>query len=193
MLAYNLEAGPKGSGDYYIDVYDPNRPFNYQGSETSQGDHLSVLTASRIYVDPAGKGSWSFTGAGGGAYGGDMGSLLVISDSLATQSPNFPSGVSGLAQIVFGSTEQAGHGDAAISVGVVRARPHIQPAGGSVAAERRPCRTSHPAWGPGRFGVRSEPANQRSLRLLLPARITAFEADAVFQNMGLKYDFRLIG
>jgi len=75
VVAYDLEPGPKGNGDYYIDVYDPNRPANFVLNDGEQ------QLASRIYVNG---NSWTFTMAGAGpqTYSGGWGTLFVISPSV---------------------------------------------------------------------------------------------------------------
>src|SRR5439155_12435095 len=61
VVAYALEPGPKGTGDYFIDVYDPNRPYNGEfdlNEYIDVANHRTIEQASRIYVDPA--SGWSF-------------------------------------------------------------------------------------------------------------------------------------
>jgi hypothetical protein len=96
VTAYDLEPGPKGNGDYYIDIYDSNRPadpFN---------DALQEM-ASRIYIDPS-KG-WSFQMAGGSTYGGGYGadSFMVVPSSVLSGNLTMPASLSGLLTIIFGS------------------------------------------------------------------------------------------
>jgi hypothetical protein len=111
VVAYNLEPGPKGNGDYYIDVYDPNRPFN----ETAQDSCASVEADSRIYVDPS--SGWSFKMAGGNTYSGGYGTLEVIPASLVSGGVTFPQpwdlakiALNGALTVIFGSKDSAGVG-----------------------------------------------------------------------------------
>ena len=113
VLAYGLEPGPKGNGDYYIDTSDPDSPYNYKGDETSQASHLMTETGSRIYVSPTSNGTWSFSTAGDTPYTGGMGSLIVMNQEVTTQAPQFMSSPGGLLNFVFGSSPTAVTGPSA--------------------------------------------------------------------------------
>jgi hypothetical protein len=100
VLAYDLEPGPSGDGDFYIDVYDPNRP--YSDSDGTQAQ------ASRILIDPV-KG-WSFQMQGHDAVsqGGlnDL-TLMVTPSSVVSGHVTKPTTLQGLATIFFGSSASA--------------------------------------------------------------------------------------
>jgi hypothetical protein len=97
VVAYDLEPGPKGNGDYYIDVYDPNRPANPTNDSAQE-------MASRIYIDPS--RGWSFQMAGGQTYSGGYGpfSMMVVPSSVLSGSLTMPTTLEGLATIIFGSS-----------------------------------------------------------------------------------------
>jgi hypothetical protein len=96
VVAYDLEPGPKGNGDYYIDVYDPNRPAN-------PTNDMAQEIASRIYIDPS--RGWSFQMAGGQIYSGGYGvfSMMVVPSSVLSGSLTMPTTLEGLGTIIFGS------------------------------------------------------------------------------------------
>lgn len=116
VVAYNLESIP-GSSAYYIDVYDPNRPFNLTGAENGSAlDHVNFENASRIYVNPA--SGWSFQMEGntyssgnsnGSYYSGGFGTLEVIPVGVVSGSLNMPTTLSGLGALVFGSDPASGN------------------------------------------------------------------------------------
>jgi hypothetical protein len=118
VVAYDLEPGPKGDGDYYIDVYDPNRPFDPNNEKYGINSHMANEQASRIYVDPA--SGWSFTMAGSTTQNsGGFDSLVVIPAGLVAGGVTFP-GSLGLFQVILGSTgasTAASHGGATTPVG----------------------------------------------------------------------------
>jgi hypothetical protein len=110
VVAYDLEPGPHNDGGFYIDVYDPNRPFNGPYDPTESTDitnHRLIEQASRIYIDPA--NGWSFTMAGssskgmagllGNGHGGGYGTLEVIPASLVANGVTFPVTPTGLLQV----------------------------------------------------------------------------------------------
>src|SRR5205807_1590483 len=51
VVAYGLEPGTMGNGDFYIDVYDPNRP-ETADEDQSGSDHLTTYDASRVHITP---------------------------------------------------------------------------------------------------------------------------------------------
>jgi hypothetical protein len=131
VVAYGLEPGPNGG--YYIDVYDPNRPFNGPSSTWSDLDstesvdglsHRTIEQASRILVDPTSQ-TWSFPmqGANGTSYatGGGWGSLEVYPVSSLTGSLTMPASLTGLTTVIFGTA--AAQGSLAPSAGQAGARP----------------------------------------------------------------------
>jgi hypothetical protein len=85
VVAYNLEPGDHGDGDFYIDVYDPNRPFDPALDPASQ---MKVTNDSRIHIDPA--SGWSFTMKDGSNHSGGYGSLEVIPADLVANGVTFP-------------------------------------------------------------------------------------------------------
>jgi hypothetical protein len=127
VVAYGLEPGPNGNGDYYIDVYDPNRPFN--GVTSGLGldpteyidlaNHVKIEQSSRIYVDTA--GNWSFTMADGSAHGGSvgrLGSLQVAPVDLVSGGATFPGNFTeivagGALSVIFASEASSAHAPAA--------------------------------------------------------------------------------
>jgi hypothetical protein len=110
VVPYDLEPGPKGNGDYYIDVYDSNRPFNGDGSEiTSITDHASIEGVSRIYIDPA--AGWSFTMADNSTHSGGYGTLQVYTASLVANGVTMPLSLNGLGNIIFGANVSTVLGD----------------------------------------------------------------------------------
>ena len=104
VYAYNLEPGILGNGDYYIDVYDPNRPENK--SEDMDGSaHITTFDASRIHIIP-GTG-WSFTMNDGKAFNGGYGSLIVLPPSVE-QPPGglkLPDSLTDVGRFLFGSQD----------------------------------------------------------------------------------------
>jgi hypothetical protein len=139
VVAYDLEPGPKGDGDYYIDVYDPNRPFGPNNEQTDINTHMGIEQASRIYVDPA--SGWSFTMAGNSApNSGGFDSLLVIPAGLVASGVTFPGSISGLFMILgsTGASTAASHGGAttpAGSSGVAPTAVEAMPAVSTAARE----------------------------------------------------------
>jgi len=112
VVAYNLEGAP---GNYFIDVYDSNDPFNQGGEEnsTSNGEHHQHnWETSRVHVGSDGEWNLPSTGISGGVTG------LVVTDpaSLPTH-PTIPTGlglIKALGGGLFGSagpgsTTGAGH------------------------------------------------------------------------------------
>jgi hypothetical protein len=105
VVAYDLEPGPKGNGDYFIDVYDPNRPFNDGGNENTGAAHAGVEQVSRIYVDPF--SGWSFTMADNSNHSGGWGTLEVIPVGLVSGGVTLPLSLDGLGHIIFGSSSSS--------------------------------------------------------------------------------------
>jgi hypothetical protein len=113
VVAYNLEPGPNGNGDYYIDVYDSNRPFNGPASygldpkeNVDLTTHVQIEQASRILVNAA--GSWSYVMADGSLHTGGFGSLQVVPVSLVSGGVTFPGNFTeiltgGALTVIFGS------------------------------------------------------------------------------------------
>jgi hypothetical protein len=93
VVAYNLESGDHGDGDFYIDVYDPNRPFNFDATEaTDPARHWQDERVSRIHIDPA--TGWSFTmasehGVDGSTHSGGYDTLEVIPADLVANHVTF--------------------------------------------------------------------------------------------------------
>jgi hypothetical protein len=110
VVAYALEPGPNGNGDYYIDVYDPNRPFGGAPNLSANlNTYVQTQQDSRIYVDPS--GSWSFKMADGSSHSGSIsrfGSLQVVPVSLVSGGVTFPGNFTqiltgGALAVIFGS------------------------------------------------------------------------------------------
>jgi hypothetical protein len=100
VVAYDLE--PATNGGYYIDVYDPNRPFDdpvtFDSNEyESIGSHVWEEQISRIHIDAA--GNWSFQMASGQSYGGGFGTLEVLPAGLVAYGVTFPVTPGGLLQV----------------------------------------------------------------------------------------------
>jgi len=84
LVAYDLEPGPLGNGDYYIDVYDCNQPSNSNNDTTQE-------QASRIYINPS--CGWSYTMAGGSIWSGGLGAfsdMMVIPSSVVSGNLTMP-------------------------------------------------------------------------------------------------------
>jgi hypothetical protein len=94
VVAYDLEPGPKGNGDFYIDVYDSNLPAYSLGSEQGTEVH------SRVYIDPA--AGWSCAPQGF-ASSGYATSLMVIPSGVLSGQLTMPASLGGLLTIIFGS------------------------------------------------------------------------------------------
>jgi len=94
VIAYDIETGDGANGftnDYYIDVYDPNRPFT-SAERTDAADHRDLERASRIHV--GGSGRWEFD-MGGDVWSGDVNgtltSLSVFAYDKIPEHPTLPS------------------------------------------------------------------------------------------------------
>ena len=73
VVPYNLESD--GAGGYYIDVYNPNRP--YLPAETTNASfHKTQVDESRIHVSP--NGEWSFLDGFASLWHGNSQSLVVV-------------------------------------------------------------------------------------------------------------------
>ena len=96
VVAYNVEGAPP---DWYIDVYDSNDPFNYQGNEnTPDGSlHEAQFQASRIHVGSG--GNWSLPSTN---ISGDM-TGLVVADPASLFYSTMVTSPSGLVNVIFGS------------------------------------------------------------------------------------------
>jgi hypothetical protein len=104
VVAYDLEPGPNGNGDYYIDVYDPNRPFGLTLGARDDGggsNHMQLEQSCRIYIDPA--SGWSFTMSDGSSYSGTYGSLIVVPMSVFANGLTMPASLYGIATIFVGA------------------------------------------------------------------------------------------
>jgi hypothetical protein len=112
VVAYDVEPADPQTGIYYIDVYDPNRPY--------QGDDGTRALDSRIKIDPA--SGWSFTMEDGSTHSGGYGSFLVFPPSVVSGHLTKPTSLLGLGTFIFnalgeatpapGSSAQAGAADA---------------------------------------------------------------------------------
>lgn len=104
VVAYNVEGAPP---DWYIDVYDSNDPFNYQGNEnTPDGSlHEAQFQASRIHVGSG--GNWSLPSTN---ISGDMTGLVVADPASLPQDPTMVTSPSGLVNVIFGSAGPGGTG-----------------------------------------------------------------------------------
>jgi hypothetical protein len=143
VVAYGLEPGPNGNGDYYIDVYDPNRPFNgpsnwsdLDPTESADGlSHRTIEQASRIYIDPAAQ-SWSFymQGPNGTSYkcGGGWGSLEVYPVSSLSGRLTMPASLTGLGTVIFGAGEASAPAAAAKGSLLPTVAPAAPPCSGAV-------------------------------------------------------------
>ncbi len=129
VVAYALEPGTMGNGDYYIDVADPNRPENSDEDGGGTG-HLATIDLSRIHVVP-GVGWTFFHGHDqdpGKEYTGGFGKLIVLPISVE-QPPGglkLPDSLTDLGRIVFGSapsTPPPGTGEAGADPIVVTTQP----------------------------------------------------------------------
>jgi hypothetical protein len=94
MIAYDIEPGDGANGftnDYYISVYDPNRPFT-AAERTDPSKHKSRETASRIHMN--GSGRWEFQMASGAMWSGDVNatlkSLSVFAYDKIPEKPTLP-------------------------------------------------------------------------------------------------------
>ncbi len=91
VIAYNVEGAPP---DWFVDVYDSNDPFNWNGDENSTTDgstHQTQFQNSRIHIDS--DGNWSLPSSN---LSGDMSGLVVTDPA---NLPNPPTIVSNLAKI----------------------------------------------------------------------------------------------
>ncbi len=106
LVAYDLEPGA-GPGDYYIDIYDPNVPFNRgcnSCEDQSAHDHLLREQVSRIHVTPDNR--WANdherTYSEDKFWRGDFGSLVVAPYATYPLKPSLPGSVLGLAKMALG-------------------------------------------------------------------------------------------
>jgi hypothetical protein len=106
VVAYNLEGAP---GNYSIDVYDSNLPFNEGGNEETEGSHHhDNYIASRISVNS--DGEWSLPSSG---MHGNINGIVVTDPGQLPLHPTIPTGLGilkALGGIIFGS---AGPGNTA--------------------------------------------------------------------------------
>ena len=62
VVAYNVDYSDKSRDSGYVDVYDPNIPYNHYLDESHLGDaHLEAVTNSRMRIYSS--GVWSYRGA----------------------------------------------------------------------------------------------------------------------------------
>jgi hypothetical protein len=99
VVAYDLQdAGP---GEYYIDVYDSNEPFD-PAENTSDGTfHKSQFEASRIHVSPDNTWTLTSTADANGADNGGVQSIVVLDPGVVPLHPNLLS--AGGLSALFGS------------------------------------------------------------------------------------------
>jgi hypothetical protein len=102
VVAYGLQPGPKGNGDFYIDVYDSNLPAYFLAADANLSSDLATELFCRIYIDPSSGWSYAPLGWSGSGYGAT--SLMVIPGSVLSGSLTLPDSPSGLATIIFGSS-----------------------------------------------------------------------------------------
>jgi hypothetical protein len=108
VVAYDLEGSP---GDYYIDVYDSNLPFNSGGSEDGEGQashHEGNVYSSRVHVGSDGEWTLPSTGISGGVTG------LFVTDPGGF--PLRPSMIGGPGPIGFLFTSNSGSGSPSSTV-----------------------------------------------------------------------------
>jgi uncharacterized protein with LGFP repeats len=88
LVATGLEPNPgAGPNDYFIDVYDPNRPGERGG-------------LNRIHVNA--HNQWSYTMDDGSVWSGGFGNLMILPYGVVTASHTLPTSLEGLSGIVFG-------------------------------------------------------------------------------------------
>jgi hypothetical protein len=96
VVAYNLEGSP---GNYFIDVYDSNEPFQAAENKPSNADlHKALVNNSRISVNS--QGNWSLPSTN---FQGNMSGLVVTDPASLPQDPTMISSLKGLAWLIFGS------------------------------------------------------------------------------------------
>ncbi len=104
MVAYDLEDNPAGPGNYFINVYDSNRP--YTSDEDTNADlHASSVAVSRIriYQDYTGNYSYSYD-MGNRTWGGPLHELVVTTDDVIPAVPTMPDSLTGLLTFITGSS-----------------------------------------------------------------------------------------
>ena len=110
VVGYDIEnVGPH---EYYIDVYDSNDPFGWNGSSTVPSAELAAdgqlhqanVEGSRIHVMP--DGSWSLPSTG---FNGDQASIIVSDPASIPVQPSMPNSLPG-SGFYFGSAAPAGQG-----------------------------------------------------------------------------------
>jgi hypothetical protein len=102
MVAYGVEPGDGKDGftnDYYIDVYDPNRPSGMT-EMFNIAMHESNDQGSRIHV--SGTGQWIFHLDSQTTWQGGLGTLMVIPYDQIPEHPSLPTSLSGLTHLVLG-------------------------------------------------------------------------------------------
>jgi hypothetical protein len=106
VVAYDLEGTPS---DFYIDVYDPNEPYNDaaedMGEATSASLHQSTEMDHRIHV--MSNNAWTYTRPGGEVWNGKYDSIIVMPTGNLTGTPTFPLSFTGLGNLIFGSSAKA--------------------------------------------------------------------------------------
>ncbi len=111
MIAYNVEGAPPGN--WYIDVYDSNRPFGFTADGAADGDenatdgalHQTQFDASRIMVGAS--GGWQFSDKPGSSKTGDMTKLVVTDPAILPEDPTMLTNPFALVDVLFGSAGAA--------------------------------------------------------------------------------------
>jgi uncharacterized protein with LGFP repeats len=116
MVATGLEPGD-GPNDFYIDVYDSNKPGQVGGS-------------ARIHVTAGGQ--WFYQMEGGSVWEGNFDTLMVLPYNVIPDTPTLPDSLDGLAGIVFG----ADTAPAAAAQPALRAAPATEKAGALAPSDR---------------------------------------------------------
>jgi hypothetical protein len=98
VLAYAAEPG-NGAGDYYIDVYDPNKP-----SPTNDASSFANLSSSRIHLRS--DGTWAYTGnfAPPTDWSGPFQNMNFIPYGAIPVQPSLPNILTGLLVVYGGGT-----------------------------------------------------------------------------------------
>lgn len=102
LNGYDLEAGPLGPDDFYIDVYDPE--FQFVVEENRDGTlHQKFEEGSRVHVTPNAR--WQF-GNFGPQWEGGFESLIILPYGAAPLHPTIPTSLDGLVKLIFGDGSQ---------------------------------------------------------------------------------------
>ena len=91
VVAYDVEQTGANPNDYFIRVYDPNRPFTSGELATDGAAHAAMENTSRVHVTP--NSAWSFSHVSGG-WGGSLKSvsagLVVVPFGVFPAKPELP-------------------------------------------------------------------------------------------------------